>query len=152
MYVESWHKNHRFYLLQHNEAELSTTEYSHILCFGSIPNVKLEEEAPTLFIKKETFLDKNIIDVVLSFVGEAFVESYRFKMLISYLEEADRAISAYLIGKHATIGENQQEHKAYLDIINPEVDRYNRDMIRLYEEMTGDDSLQDICDKIWRKI
>lgn len=152
MYVDSWQNNHRFHLIPPEEVN-DLEGYSHILFFGSPSHFTLDAEVPTLTldIPFDSPVSWQDIDDLLVFVGEAFIEDYRFDLLISSEVNMERAVSGYLIGKHATVGENRQEHKAFLDKINPAEQYYHRGMIETYGKVTGDNSLQELCDKLWRK-
>jgi len=151
MYVKSWENNHRFHIVPFDEIE-DIEGFSHILFFGNPSQDILDAKQPTLIL--DIPLDSPVswqdIDDMLVFVGEAFISDYRFDLLISS-KDIERMVSGYLIAKHATVGENQKEHRAFLEKINPAEQYYHRGMIETYGKVTGDDSLQELCDKLWRK-
>lgn len=157
MYVDSWERNHQFYLIEEKELLQSLAHqcYTHYFLIGEFDVNKIRAVCPEanvfcLPIKPTDTFGWEDIDDILIFVGEAFVEDYKFDMAICS-QNKNRVISAYIIAKHSTVGENGRYEKSYLEKLNPEKDNYDKQMIKAYSEATGNIALQEICNKIWRK-
>lgn len=158
MYVDSWERNHQFSLLSQDELaqSLAVKCYSHYLLIGDFDYKEINELCPdalvfNLNIKPHETFGWQDIDDILVFVGAAFIEDYKFDMVISS-DVAERAIGTYLIAKHSTVGENSKAEESYLEKINPKTDKYDTQMIKAYSEATKNKALQDICNKIWRDV